>query len=123
VQFGIAPTSCLTLANLDTTIEQANKAIQDSGAQSKLLVAANLLDGQQMFRCLQLGVSAVCIDAFVAHTKPKVVAPAKETFGSVLSAYVPATSNASFAWLQAPMNQLAEELRDYATYAGGLKST
>jgi hypothetical protein len=93
------PTSNLELAPLDRTIEQAAKAVQDAGTKTKLLVSANLLDGPQMFRCLQMGASAVSIDAFVSHKKPKESAPAKDTLGSVLTAYAPAVSNATFPWL------------------------
>ncbi len=120
IQFGMSASNCISLAPLECTVELAVKALKDSGSRAKLLVSANLLDGQQMFRCLQMGTSAVCIDAFLAHSKPKEAAPAKDTFGSVLSAYVPAISSSAFAWLPHATLPLISELNDCALYAGGL---
>jgi len=118
VQFGLSASNCLMLAPLESTVEQAVKAVQDSATQTRLLVSGNLLDGPQMFRCIQMGVSAISIDAFLVDNKPMEIVPPKETFGSVLRAYVPATSNTSFAWLQPAVKQLVEELNDCAVYAG-----
>ena len=118
VQFGLSSSSCLSLAPMESTVEQAVKAVQDSGTKTKLLVSAQLLDGPQMFRCLQMGASAVSIDAFVSHSKPQEIAPHRESIGSVLSTFVPASSNASLAWLQPAIKRLIEELTDCAIYAG-----
>jgi hypothetical protein len=118
VQYGMSSTSSLRLASLYPTIEQSVKAVEDSGAKTKILVSANVVDGLQMFRCLQMGVSAISIDAFLARSKPKEAAAAKETFGSVLSAYSPATAGASMAWVSLAMTQIVEELNDCDTYAG-----
>ncbi len=120
VQHALLPTSNLRLAPLEPTLEQAIKAVQDSGSKAKILVSAALYDSLQMFRCLQLGVSAVSIDAFIASSKPKETVPTKETFGSVLSTYVPVTANAAWSWLTPAMNQLIESLQDCATYSGNL---
>ncbi len=118
VQFGWSISNCISLAPLDSTIEQSVKAIKDSGAKTKLLVSGNLVDGQQMFRCLQLGASAVSIDAFLAQSKPKEAVPVKETFGSVLSTYAPPTFSSSYTWLLPAVLQLISELHDCALYAG-----
>lgn len=118
VQFAMAAGSSLRLASLESTLEQSAKAVLDSGTKTKLLVSANLLDGVAMFRCLQLGASAVSIDAYLANAKPHEVAPAKETFGSVLSSYVPAAAVSSMAWVGQTMSELVEELRDCADYSG-----
>ncbi len=118
VQYGVSASQALELAPLAWAVEQSVKALRDSGAKTKLLVAGNLIDGQTMFRFLQMGASAVSIDAFITHAKPKELASVKETFGSVLTAFVPATSNTSFAWLPPAMSQLITELNDCAMYAG-----
>ena len=118
IQFGMAAGSSLRLASLESTLEQSAKAVLDSGTKTKLLVSANLLDGFAMFRCLQLGASAVSIDAYLANAKPHEVAPAKETFGSVLSSYVPAASVSTMAWVGQIMTGLVEELRDCSHYSG-----
>ena len=120
IQYEMAPTSRLRLAPLESTVEQSIKAIRDSGAKTKVLLSANLGDGLSMFRFLQMGVSAISIDAFLAQSKPKEVAPAKESFGSVLNAYVPATTGAAMSWVKPAMTQLIEELRDCAIYAGSV---
>ena len=119
VQFGMASTKSLRLASLETTIEQSVKAVEDSGAKTKILVSANMVDGLQMFRCLQMGVSAVSIDAFLAHSKPMEAAIAKETFGSVLNAYT-ATVSSPMAWAKSALSRLKEDLNDCAVYAGKL---
>jgi hypothetical protein len=118
VQYGLLPSNALGFAPLEPALEQSVKAVQDSGSRIKLLVSSSLYDGHQMHRCLQLGASAVSIDAFLSRSKPKEVAPAKETFGSVLSSYVPAAAGSSFAWVGPALKQLIEELQDSATYAG-----
>ena len=118
VQYGMSATTSLRLASLYPTIEQSVKAVEDSGAKTKILVSANVVDGLQMFRCLQMGASAISIDAYLANAKPKEAVAPKETFGSVLSAYTPATAVASMAWVTLAMTKLVEELNDCATYAG-----
>ncbi len=120
VQYALLPTSTLQLAPLEPTLKQATKAVQDSGSKTKILISAALYDSLQMFRCLQMGASAVSIDAFVAKSKPEVAAPTKETFGSVLSPFVPVTANAAWSWLKPAMNQLVEGLQDCATYSGNV---
>jgi len=120
IQYEMSPTSTLQLAPLEPTLEQSIKAVQDSGARTKILLSANLCDGLSMFRCLQMGVSAMSIDACLAQSKPKEVAPVKESFGSVLSAYVPATPGAVLPWVKPAVTQLMEELRDCAIYAGSV---
>ena len=119
VQFGMVSKKSLRLASLETTIEQSVKAVEDSGAKTKILVSANMVDGLQMFRCLQMGVSAVSIDAFLAHSKPMEAAIAKETFGSVLNAYT-ATVSSPMAWAKSALSRLKEDLNDCAVYAGKL---
>ena len=106
VQFGMSSKSSLRLASLEATIEQSVKAVEDSGANTKILVSANLLDGLHMFRCLQMGVSAISIDAFLVNSKPKEIAAAKETFGSVLSAYTPSSASAPMAWVRSALTHL-----------------
>ena len=118
VQFGMASGSSLQLASLDSTLEHSAKAVHDSGTKTKLLVSANLLDGVSMFRCLQLGASAVSIDGFLAQAKPQEVATAKDTFGSVLSSYAPAVAVSTMAWVGPAIEGLVEELRDCAEYSG-----
>ena len=119
VQYEMSQRCSLRLAPLDSTLEQSIKAVQDSGAKTKILVSANVCDGLQMFRCLQMGATAISIDAFIAKSRPTDPVPAKETFGSVLSAYVPATATAaSFAWVKPAMTQLVQDLRDCAIHAG-----
>ena len=118
VQFGMAAGSRLHLASLESTLEQAAKAVQDSGTKTKLLVSANLVDGVSLFRCLQLGASAVSIDAFLANAKPQEIAPPKDTFGSVLSAYNPVASVSTMAWIGGAMTRMVEDLRDCAIYTG-----
>ena len=118
VQYGMSSTTSLRLAALYPTIVQSVKAVEDSGAKTKILVSANVVDGLQLFRCLQMGVSAISIDAYLANAKPKEAVAPKETFGSVLSAYTPATAVASMAWVTLAMTKLVEELNDCATYAG-----
>ncbi len=118
VQFGMAMGSSLQLASLDSTMEHSAKAVHDSGTKTKLLVSANLLDGVSMFRCLQLGASAVSIDGFLAQAKPQEVATAKDTFGSVLSSYAPAVAVSTMAWVGPAIEGLVEELRDCAEYSG-----
>ena len=71
-----------------------------------------------MFRCLQLGASAVSIDGFLAQAKPQEVATAKDTFGSVLSSYAPAVAVSTMAWVGPVIAGLVEELRDCAEYSG-----
>ncbi len=120
IQYEMSPTSSLQLAPLEPTLEQAIKAVQDSGAKTKILLSAKLGDGLSMFRCLQMGVSAVSIDAFLAQSKPKEVAPVKESFGSVLSAYVPATPGAILPWVKPAVTQLIEDIQDCAIYSGSV---
>ncbi len=120
IQYEMSPASSLRLAPLEPTLEQSIKAVQDSGAKTKVLLAANLCDALPLFRCLQMGVSAVSIDAFLAHSKPKEVSPVKETFGSVLSTYVPANTGTALTWIHPAMTQLIEELRDCSIYAGSV---
>lgn len=118
VQYGMSPSQALELSSLEQSVEQAVKALRDSGATTKLMIAGNFLDGKSIFRCLQMGASAVSIDAYLAHSKPKEIAPPKETLGSVLTAFAPPTSTTSFAWLAPAMTQLITELQDCALYAG-----
>lgn len=118
VQYALSLSGSLQLAPLESTIEQSIKAVQDSGSKVKILVSANLTTGIQMFRFLQMGVSAICIDHFIAQTKPKDAPTQKDTFGSVLSNYAPASSAAQFTWLKTAVAQLAEEMTDCAVYAG-----
>jgi len=119
VQYELSQSCSLRLAPLEQTLEQSIKAVQDSGAKTKILVSANLSDGLQMFRCLQMGASAISIDAFIANSKPTDAVPVKDTFGSVLSAYAPASAAASsYAWIKPAMTQLIEDIRDCAIYAG-----
>ena len=120
IQYEMSPTSSLHLAPLEPTLEQSIKAVQDSGAKTKILLSAHLCDGLSIFRCLQMGVSAISIDAFLAQSKPKEVAPVKESIGSVLSAYVPATPGAVLPWVKPAMTQLVEELQDCSIYAGSV---
>ena len=122
IQFGMAAGSSLRLASFESTMEQSAKAVHDSGNKTKLLVSTNLLDGVSMYRCLQLGASAVSIDAFLAKAKPQEVAPVKDTFGSVLSPYVPAASISPMAWVGPALTRLVEELRDCAVYSGETKA-
>ena len=121
VQYEMSPSRSLRLAPLEPTLEQSIKAVQDSGAKTKILVSANLSDGLQMFQCLQMGATAISIDAFIANSNPTDAVPVKDTFGSVLNAYAPAT--ASLAWIKPAMAQLVEDLRDCAIYAGLLRNT
>ncbi len=118
VQFGMASGSSLQLASLESTLEHSAKAVHDSGTKTKLLVSANLLDGVSMYRCIQLGASAISIDGFLAKAKPQEVATAKDTFGSVLSSYAPAAAVSTMAWVGPVIAGLVEELRDCAEYAG-----
>ena len=122
IQFGMAAGSSLQLASFESTLEHSAKAVHDSGTNTQLLVSASLLDGVSMFRCLQLGASAVSIDAFLANTKPQEVAPVKDTFGSVLSSYVPPVSVSPMVWIGPAMTRLVEELRDCAVYSGETKA-
>lgn len=116
VQYEMSQSCSLRLAPLEPTLEQSIKAVRDSGAKTKILVSANLSDGLQMFRCLQMGATAISIDAFIANSNPTDAVPVKDTFGSVLGAYAPVT--ASLAWIKPAMTQLVEDLRDCAIYAG-----
>ena len=119
VQYAMSQSCSLRLAPLEPTLEQSIQAVHDSGAKTKILVSANLSDGLQMFRCLQMGATAISIDAFIANSKPTDAVPIKDTFGSVLSAYAPAASvAASLAWIKPAMAQLVEDLSDCAIYAG-----
>ncbi len=119
VQYEMSQSCSLRLAPLEPSLEQSIKAVQDSGSKTKILVSANLSDGVQMFRCLQMGATAISIDAFIANSKPTEVVPVKDTFGSVLRAYVPpAAVTGSLAWIKPAMTQLVEDLRDCAIYAG-----
>ena len=118
IQFEMSTGSSLPLASIESTLEHAAKAVHDSGTKTKLLVSANLLDGVSMFRCLQLGASAVSIDGFLANAKPQEVASAKDTFGSVLSSYTPAASVSTMAWVGPVIAGLIEELQDCAEYSG-----
>ena len=118
IQYEMSPTSSLQLAPLEPTLEQSIKAVQDSGTKTKILLSANLDDGLSMYRCLQMGASAISIDAFLAQSKPRDVAPVKESLGSVLSAYAPATPGSVLPWVKPAMTQLIEELRDCAIYSG-----
>ena len=119
VQYEMSQSCSLRLAPLEPTLEQSIKAVLDSGAKTKVLVSANLSDGLQMFRCLQMGATAISVDAFIANAKPTDAVPVKDTFGSMLNAYAPAASAAtSLAWIKPAMTQLVEDLRDCAIYAG-----
>ena len=116
IQFAMAAGSSMRLASFDSTLEQSAKAVHDSGTKTKLLVSANLLDAVSMFRCIQCGASAVSIDAFLSHAKPQEVAPAKDTFGSVLSSFIPAVTVSPMSWVGPAVARLVEELRDCAIY-------
>ena len=119
VQYEMSQSCSLRLSPLELTLEQSMKAVQDSGAKTKILVSANLSCGLQMFRCLQMGATAISIDAFIANSKPTHAVPVKDTFGSVLSPFIPAADvAASHAWIKPAITQLVEDLRDCAIYAG-----
>ena len=120
VQYALSLKSTLQLAPMELAVEQAIKAVQDAGARTKILVSASLYDGVGMFRCLQLGATAISIDAFIVKSKPEMVAPAKETFGSVLSPIVPITASATWSWLKPAMTQLILDLQDCVTYTGSV---
>jgi len=107
----------LALAPLESTLEMALKGIQDSGSKIRLLVSANISDGFELFRCLQMGAAAVSIDAYLASRKPAEVAARKETFGSVLSNYAP-VAVPPLGWVTTAVHRLREELQDCAFYAG-----
>ena len=117
VQYGMLSKKSLHLASLETTIEQSVKAVEDSGAKTKILISANMVEVLQMFRCLQMGASAISIDAFLAQSKPIEAATAKESFGSVLNTYT-ATISSPMAWAKSALTQLTEDLNDCAVYAG-----
>ena len=119
VQYEMSQLSSLRLAPLESTLEQSIMAVQDSGAKTKILVSANLCDGLQMFRCLQMGATAISIDSFVSNAKPTDPVQVRDTFGSVFGAYAPAAAvAASLAWIKPAMTQLVDDLRDCAIYAG-----
>ena len=79
VQYEMSQRCSLRLVPLESTLEQSIKAVQDSGAKTKILVSANLFDGLQMFRCLQMGATAISIDAFLAKSRPSDAVPVKDT--------------------------------------------
>jgi len=105
-----------SLAPLWQTVDRAMKGISDSGSKIKVLVAAQLTNVEDMFRCLQLGVAAVTVDGYLANLKPIEQPQPKDTYSSVLSYVVPQVS--PFAWVKPAVTNLIVGLRDCRTYAG-----
>ncbi len=116
VQCDFSPTGCRQLATMQNAVELALNAIHDAGSNMKILLSANLRSADEMFRYLQMGVSAVSIDGYLANEKPIETAQPKDSYSSILSYSMPAVSE--FAWIEPTVSSLVMQLEDCAIYAG-----
>jgi hypothetical protein len=116
VQCDLSPTGCQRLATMQNAVELALNAIQDAGSNMKILLSANLAIVDEMFLYLQMGVSAVSIDGYLASKKPIETAQPKDSYSSILSYSPPAVS--AFAWVGPTVSSLVMQLEDCAIYAG-----
>jgi hypothetical protein len=117
IQYELSSQGTLALAPLQASVEQALRGLKDSGAKTKLLLSANLRTAEEMFRWLQMGVHAICVDAYLAMNRPQEVAPPKDTYGSVLSYAMPQAS--TYAWVRTALSKLMLELSDCKAYCDG----
>lgn len=116
IQYELTRVGTRQLAPIEPCLELAFKAVKDAGSKIKILLAAELLTPDEMFRHLRSGVAAVCMDGYLARCKPEEPNQPKETFGSILNYAAPAVS--AFAWLKPSISNLVQELDDWDEYAG-----
>lgn len=116
VQSDLSPTGRRQLSTMPNAVELALNAIHDAGSKMKILLSANLISADEMFRYLQMGVAAVSIDGYLASQKPIETTQAKDSYSSILSYSPPAVS--AFAWVGPTVSSLVMQLEDCAIYAG-----
>ncbi|MEQ1829809.1 MAG: hypothetical protein ABL921_27855 [Pirellula sp.] len=115
IQYELSQAGSLQLARVDDYLDAALKAVADSGHQLRLLLSAKLETAEEIDRTLGSGVTAVCIDSFLAATRPEETGR-KESLGTFLTYASPTVS--PYAWVKTETSKLIAELKDWRQFRG-----
>jgi hypothetical protein len=104
--------------NVDTVLDQANRAIHDSGRRDfALAISASGCTLESVWKWLGAGVRAINIDSYILGQQPALETPASDTFGSFLGDYR-RPAHAATEWLNSAVIGMLESLASELAYSG-----
>jgi hypothetical protein len=118
VIYGMQAHASHALRNADIAIEQAQRAIKDSGRHDvSLLLSTRACNLEDTVNWLSRGIRAVNIDGFLLARQPAVASRAADSFGSFLGDYQRmATPEAD--WLLSSLKDFLERLASHVEFLG-----
>jgi hypothetical protein len=117
-RFGELANQFHRLGNVDTVLDQANRAIHDSGRSDfALAISASGCSPESVWKWLGAGVRAINIDSFILGQQPVTETPASDTFGSFLGDYRRPAHSAT-EWLNSAVRDMLESLASELAYTG-----
>lgn len=118
VHYGMQSHESHALLNADIAIEQAQRALKDSGRHDvSLLLSTRTCTPESTLNWLSRGIRAVNIDGFLLARQPAVASRASDSFGSFLGDYQRmATPEAD--WLLSSLRDFLESLASQIEFRG-----
>jgi len=113
---GLSQGSVLDLGSIELCLEPALKAIRDSGSKIQLWLACNTVDPSELYKLIQNGVNAVCIDSYLMSVRPNEAEPIKDRYASVLS--MASSQGSPFLWIKPAVENMGMQFDDYRIYHG-----